>query len=122
MAVIRETGPLEDAAATVDFNALDQAIIAALFISYGVLALFQLGNLFAGRYLRFAAIAVVTGAAALVLPAIAPEALCAARPSAIVCNNGAEALASLLFVWVYLSAGALALFGYVRGLKVLARE
>lgn len=113
---------MEEAAATVDFNAFDRAIIAALFMSYGVLGLFQLGNLFAARYVRFAIVAAATGAAALVLPVFAPEALCTAHPSAIVCNNDAQALASLLFVWIYTSAGALVLLAYVRGLKRLARQ
>lgn len=113
---------MEEAAATVEFNALDQAFVAALFISYGVLGLFQLGNLFASRYVRFAVIAVATGAAALILPAIGPDVLCAPHPSAIVCNNDGQALESLLFVWVYISAGALALLAYVRGLKRLAKQ
>ena len=122
MALCSEPEPMEEAAATVDFNGFDQAIIAALFISYGVLGLFQLGNLFAARYVRFAVIALATGAAALILPAIGPGALCASHPSAIVCNNDGRALALLLFVWIYISAGALILLGYVRGLKRLAKH
>lgn len=113
---------MDEVSAAVEFNALDRAIIAMLFISFGVIGLFQLGNLFAGRYVRFALIAVATGTVSFIPSEIGLGWLCAASPSALVCNNEGQALASLLFVWVYISLGALVLFGYVRGLKGLAKQ
>lgn len=111
---------MDEATTIIDFNAVDRAIIAALFISYGVLALFQLGNLFAGRFVLFALIALVTGAVAFDLPMAGADTLCMHYRSAITCNNAGQALASLLSVWIYVSAGALVLFGYVRGLRRLS--
>ena len=71
---------MDEATAIVDFNAMDRAIIAALFISYGVLALFQLGNLFAGRLVIFALIALVTGVVSLGWPMTGMDGLCIPPP------------------------------------------
>lgn len=54
---------MENASNTVDFSALELALMVPFFISYSVVALVQINNLFSGRFIIFAAL---SAAAALI--------------------------------------------------------
>ncbi|MEM1315078.1 MAG: hypothetical protein AAGI51_11015 [Pseudomonadota bacterium] len=109
-----------DGADLAPYGAIDAALLGAFYMSYGVLGLVQIANLFEGRALRFAAI--LGGAAALGqgFGLLDYSGFCAVRSSAVICNHGARGLVGLATPWVWVSLAMLALFGMSKGLGRLS--
>ena len=101
------------------YTALDGGLLGVFFISYSVLALVQLNNLFNRRFILFLAIAVCTALVTTGFEYSDFDEFCAESPSAIVCGGTGRGLTALGLVWVYVSAAMLALFGLGQLIRAL---
>jgi len=101
------------------YTALDGALLGAFFISYSVLALVQLNNLFNGRFILFVAL---VACAALITTGFELSdfsKICANGPSAIICGGKGQGLTALGLVWLYVSGAMFALFGIAQLIRTL---
>lgn len=104
------------------YTALDGGLLRAFFISYSVLALVQLNNLFNGRFILFLAIAACTALATTGFEYSDFEQICGESPSAIMCGGTGRGLSALGLVWIYVSAAMFALFGLGQLIRALRKR
>ena len=108
---------MDNANSVSQYTALDGALLGAFFISYSVLALTQLNNLFNGRFILFFAVIACAALSAAGFELSDFSDFCANGPSAIVCGGTGRGLTILAMVWVYVSGAMFALFGVSRFIK-----
>ena len=113
---------MDSASSVSPYTALDGALLGAFFISYSVLALVQLNNLFNGRFILFVALAACTALVATGFEFSEFAEICAESPSAIMCGGTGRGLTALGMVWVYVSAAMFALFGVAQLIRALRRR
>lgn len=101
------------------YSALDGALLGGFFISYSVLALVQINNLYNGRFLLFAGLAACAGLIATGLGRADFSGFCADGPSVIVCGGTGRGLTALGMVWLYVSGAMLVLFGVAQAIRAL---
>ena len=102
---------------SVTFSGLDGAIVASFFISYSVLALTQISNLFNQKLTLFFSLTLIGLIAAVGVKGLDFTELCETRTSAILCNKGGDALREFAIVWVYISIAMLVLFLLSRAIQ-----
>ena len=102
-----------------DFTALDAALLGGFFISYSVLTLVQVSNLFSKRFVTFVVICGIAALVALGFRVADFSGFCAERQSAIICGGEGRGLAAFGMIWVFVCLAALGMFGLVRALLVL---
>ena len=103
--------------AVAEFCGTDLMLLALFFISYSVLALVQLANLFAGRFVLFAGLGAGLCVLALILGALDYGNFCATAGSALVCGNGADGLRAMGLLWGVVSLAMLGGFALSRGIS-----
>ena len=107
----------------VDLTALDMALLPMFFISYSVIALVQITNLYGGRYGLFAGVTAGALALSLGFSVVDVSRFCDASASAIVCGGsgeGGDGLSAFSIAWVYSSLAMLVMFLFAQGLKRIA--
>lgn len=106
---------------SVDLTALDMALLPMFFISYSIVAIVQIANLFGGRHVLFAAITAGLLAIALSFRLADFSRFCAQSASAVVCGGDGEGLTAFALAWAYVSLGMLAMYLFVCGIGWLVR-
>ncbi|WP_416899407.1 MAG: hypothetical protein ACMVY4_06735 [Minwuia sp.] len=99
------------------FSAIDMALLGCFFISYSVLALIQVANLFGNRFIVFGAIAAATAIAAQGFALADFSGFCAEQSSVIICSSEPHGLTRFGTVWVYVSAATLAMYAVVQAIR-----
>ncbi len=110
---------MENGMSVPQYSALDGALLGAFFISYSVLALVQLSNLFNERFFVFVTLVACTALIARGFGLSDFTELCVDDPSVIMCGGNGRGLATLGMVWVYVSGAMFALFGIAQIIRSL---
>ena len=107
---------------TVTFSGLDGALVASFLISYSLLALVQISNLFNRNFMLFSVLLVASAFATFSLKGMEFPELCEDRSSTILCNNGGDAVSEFTIVWVYVSITMLLFFSLARMLQKIVNH
>lgn len=113
---------METTSTAIEYSGLDQALTAAFFVSYVVLTLVQINNLFNRRFVVFAGLLTAAVVFAQGVRLLDLTSFCADTKSSIICNNQANGLISFGMLWAYVSLAALAMFLFVQWIQRVVRR
>ena len=94
-----------------DLSGFDLALLSVFFISFAVLGVVQLANLFGGRTGVFSGLVAASLAFALGVRYAPFEGFCAETQSVLICNDAASGLSAFAMIWVWVSLAMLPMFG-----------
>ena len=94
-----------------DLSGFDLALLSVFFISYAVLGIVQLANLFGARFGIFVALIATALILGFGVGYIDFSGFCAETRSSIVCGERASGLSAFIMIWVWVSLAILPMFG-----------